>query len=575
MRSPRIGRSLNLGFGIVFGFLVFRLMLGPNYHYPALYTHFVWIILYPINQLRNISNRDIYLLFYVLFWSYIIVVKTLVYDKPFRSILLVMLVWMPLVALPFLPFGIEYFSLARYSIAITNYVLRLLPFIALLVVLFLANRLLFGQNYLLAGIWSLTNFLVIIVIITLADLLPLIKSQFFFNALDYRVSLANDFIAGMPILALVISVVLAVFYVHIFEHQFLGTPRPAHSLTMTVTPLGILVACSLVLMIMRDDFRKYRYFDYKEGISTVYFDRYEGRQLLTFDDHEIKLSSGRYSVFYPFGKFDIKDTLRQHIEDITHMKLIEGLDYYRLERIVKIIAHGPHDSLAYDNLSRVLDQKRYRLPEEIEFWDTYLDRRYRVPANDIIVSGCIKVNGRPLNNTDFFVNKISLVGRKIIEPIWQDKTDAQGRFNFSCYKDTTLDSVYFQVSLLVQEKLFGKTFGSLKINNPIPVFSKPETFALDTVKIQTGQNTKSSAIQDLDIRTSSAMDSVMLFLPDIDPGTSMGIVFSVKADGSPQDIVLDSERPLPANTLKRIRKRVSGWRFYLEDSEGRVEIQID
>ena len=573
--SRKIANLLNIIAGIVFGVLIFRLALGPSYNYPALYARFVWIMLYPVSVLRGLGNDYIYVLFYTLFWLYVFAVRIVILEAPFRKTLMKTLLWMPLVAIPFLPFGIEYFSLARYLTSISSYLLRLLPFVGLLGLLFLANRFYFDQKYLFAGVWALVNFLLVIVVITLADLLPIIKSQFFFHALGYRFALANDYISGTPLIAMLSIVCLAVFYISIFERQFLRLPFKKPTLVSIITPFGILVALSLLLMIMRDDFRRYRFFDYQGGIATIYFAAYDDRQTLTFDDARFTLSSSRYSVFYPFGKFNIRDTLDRHVEDIMRMKIIEGLDYYRLERIMKILAHGPRDEVIYSKIQRLVKQGGYLLPEAFRGWVTYIERRYGVPAADITVTGWMVVNGRPLAATEFFVNKISPRNIRTVEPIWQGITDQEGKFHFTCYKDAELDDIRFGISFLPSEKLIGKDVGHVEVEHPIPVFSEPADYVLDTFKIQTTTSNGQSVLNSLSVRTSSRADSFSLFLPNLEPGASLSFAASVSSTGSIDGIIIDHQPLIDTMRLESMIERLKDSRLYLRDSISTVEIQMN
>lgn len=576
LQSRKVANLINLIFGIIFGTLILRLALGPAFNYPALYTHVVWIVLYPVNILRGLGNDYVYVLFYALFWLYVFTIRIVILEAPFGKTLVKTLIWIPLMALPFLPFGIEYFSLARYITSIDSYLVRLLPFIGLLILLFLVNRLYFDQNYLFAGVWALVNFLLVIVIITLSDLLPLIKSQFFFHALGYRFSLANNFISGSPVLTLLIIMALSFFYISIFERQFLRLPFRKTTFISIITPIGILVALSFVLMIMRDDFRRYRYFDYQEGISTVYFTKYDDRQTLAFDEARFALSSGRYSVFYPFGKFNIQDTLRQHAEDILRMRIIEGLDYYRLERIMKILAHGPRDEDIYKRLQGVIEGERYLLPETFKFWVTYVERRYKAPVNDIVVTGWMMLNGRPLENTEFFVNKISPNNRRRIEPIWQGSTDQRGRFQFTCYKDVESDDTSFGLLFLVSDKLIGKNVGYLKVVHPMPGFSEPGDYVLDTFRIRVEHAGEEGFLNSLSVKTSSAVDSFSLLLPRLDPDASVRFTGSVPISGMVDEVVFDHQPSMNDTVrLEEMIERVRGSEFYLKDSVGTVEIQIN
>ncbi len=575
MSKKKASYLFNCGFGIVFGLLLFRLALGPAYNYPALYTHLVWIVLFPVNVLRGYSNQSIYVLFYVLFWSYALVVKTIIYNDPLGKTFLKMVIWMVVLALPFLPFGIEYFSLARYSTSISSYLLRLLPFIALLGILFLINHFFFRQNHLVAGAWTLSTFFLIIVIITLADFLPLLKSQFFFHALGYRISLANDFISNTPLIALLVFMLLAVFYVFAFDRQFLRVSHTKRSPVRVITPIGISIAMLLMLMIIRDDSRRYRYFDYGEGIATVYYAAYDDRQTLSFDEDQFTLSSRRYNAFYPFGRLNTKDTLRRHAEDILAMKIIEGLDYYRLERIVKILAHGPRDVEIYNRFKRLTEGERYRVPEQFRTWAEYLRGRYTTPDGDIVVVGWIALSGVPLGQVEFFVNKVSTAGRKVIEPIWQGKTGADGGFEFECYKKSDSDSLYFQVIFLLHDDLIGRSVDFLKVINPLPVFAQPGKYFPDTLRIAFSQHGEEPNLKHLHVQTFTTADSFSLFLPYVEQYKTIRLTGAVSSSGEMQDIVLDYDDPETDTAMLWKIERLKNSRIFLKDSAGKVEIQIN
>ena len=66
MRNKNHSVILNFVFGIAFGSLLFRLMLGPLLEYPAMYMRHVWYLLYPIQYMRYFTDQSIYILFYVL-----------------------------------------------------------------------------------------------------------------------------------------------------------------------------------------------------------------------------------------------------------------------------------------------------------------------------------------------------------------------------------------------------------------------------------------------------------------------------------------------------------------------------
>ncbi len=575
MHKTKLSVILKCTFGIAFGFLLFRLTLGPAFQYPALYMQYVWYLLYPVQYMRNFTNQSIYILFYVLLCSYILITNVLVYEAPLGKTVLKMLLWMGVLALPFLPFGIEYMSLSRYATRITSYTLRLLPFIGLLAWLFLVNRFFFRQNYLVAGAWAFVNFLLIIVVITLADLLPMLKTRMLFSALGYRASLANTFLSTTPVIALLVAIALAVFYVFVFDRQFLRDPRAQNKRSNVLTPVFLSIALFLVLMIIRDDFRRYRYFNYQGGIATVYFAAYDDRQMLSFDQNKFTLSSGRQSVFYPFGRFNVRDTLRKHSEEILRMKIIEGLDYYRLERIITVIAHGPRDTVIYKRLRPVIAGRRYRIPEEFSVWAAYLDKRYSSPDNDIVVTGWVRINGRPLGRTEFIVNRVSREEKRAVVPVWHDYTDVNGRFEFSCYRDIESDNAYFQLNFSLPDTMIGKNVQSLRVIHALPVFFKPGEYALDTLNIEFTRQRRPSYRKGLTVKTSSEPDSFLLSLPDIETGFQVRLVGAILESGELGDAKIEDALPEMDSSMQfMFIEQMKSSRFYMKDGNGEAAISL-
>jgi len=482
---------------------------------------------------------------------------------------------MGVLALPFLPFGIEYMSLSRYATRITSYTLRLLPFIGLLFWLFLINRYFFRQNALVSGAWAFAHFLLVIVIITLADLLPMLKTRMFFSALGYRASLANTFLSRMPVVAILVTVALAVFYVFVFDRQFLRTPRKQNQRSNVFTPVFVSIALFLVLMIIRDDFRRYRYFNYQGGIATVYFAAYDDRQMLSFERNKFSLLSGRQSVFYPFGRFSVRDTLRRHAEEILSMKIIEGLDYYRLVRIIAITAYGPRDTVIYNWLRPVIAGRLYRIPEEFSYWAEYLDKRYSLTAEDITVAGRAYLNGRPLAASEFIVNRVAPGETRVTVPVWHGHTDSNGRFGFSCYKDPLEDRVYYQLNFSLPDTTIGRDVALLKVNNPVPVFTRSGEYSIGTLNVEFARRASPSYRKGLVIQTSADIDSLLLVLPDMEGGYQARVVGTATESGQLEDIRIESLLPeMDSSTQYQFVEQLGRSRTYLKNAGGEATIVI-
>ncbi|UCD20045.1 MAG: hypothetical protein JSU64_02595 [candidate division WOR-3 bacterium] len=551
-----------------------RLALGMPYNSPGVYTHVAWFVLYPVQLLRQMDDQSIFILFYVLLWSYVLIVRVIVYDAPLGRAFLRMLIWMAVVALPFLPLGIEYLSLARYSTTINNYVLRLLPFGGLLVSLFLCNHIYFKQSYRVAGAWAIVNFVLIIMLITLADLLPMLKSRIFLHSLGYRVSVINTFLSTMPVLSLLLAIFLSIFYIVMFERRFVRIRGKKSRLLSVVIPVGVSIALFLVLLILRDDFRRYRFYDYRGGIATTYFAAYDDRILVSFDRNEVRIARGRQSVFYPFGKFSGEEILKKDAAEIIRMKLIEGLDYYRLARILAIVAHGPRDTLLYRGLRPLISGTSHRVPNELKPWADYLDHRYEMPSGDITVTGWIKVNGVDLALTEFFVNKVMFSQERALEPVWQGRTDPEGKFHFSCYSDPRSSDGYFQVSFLLPDTVIGIDIRSLKVGAPLPVVFNPGDYVFDTVSISVGRGGVVSQFKRLSILASAELDSFELILSDMAPSIPYSMSGSVTASGELRDIALEcASTEVDTSKQNVIIEEMSASRFHLREQEGTVVVR--
>jgi hypothetical protein len=257
------------------------------------------------------------------------------------------------------------------------------------------------------------------------------------------------------------------------------------------------------------------------------------------------------------------------------MKIIEGLDYYRLERIVKILAHGPRDAEIYSKFKRLTEGERYRIPEQFRTWTEYLRRRYTTSDDDIVVGGWIVLNGVPLEHVEFFVNKVTTAGRKFVEPIWQGKTAGDGGFEFECYKKGDSDSLYFQVLFLLHDELIGRSVDFLKVINPLPVFVQPGKYFPDTLRIAVSQHGEEPNLKLLHVQTFVVPDSFFLFLPYVEQSKPVRLTGAVASSGEIQDIVMDYDDHETDTAMFWKIERLKNSRIFLKDSVGEVEIQVN
>lgn len=575
---PLAAHALDSALAVVSGIILVRLALGGAYQIPGVYTQVTWYVFCPVTALRSLSDQHVLALLYGLAWLHALVVQIAVYQRPAGRTALQTVFWMVVIALPFLPFGIKYMSLARYTLGVNSYLLRVVPFIGLLVVLFLVNRIHFRQDNLAAGAWTCVHFLLTIVVVTISDLLPMIKSGLLFHALDYRISMVNALISRTPVLALLAAMVLAGFYISVVERHLLRQPRNVGRLSAVSVPALMALALALVIMIMRDDYQRYRYFSYQGGIATVFFAPYDDRQLITFDENRFAITSGRQNVFYPFGRFEAEDTLRYHTARIRRMKLIEGLDYYQLTRIMSVLAHGPRDTIVYRMLRPVLAGRGYRIPGPVRAWAELIERRYGSTGGDITVTGWMHVNGRPPAGAEFIVNRVGQepgTGRRDVSPVWQDGIDADGGFGFSCYSGAEPGAVYFQVDLSVPDSVMGSNLRTIKIRSPLPVFREPGHHRLDTFDITIARQGTASYRKGLAVVTSSRPDSFLVALPELVAVVPLRITGAVTNTGQMADVSLECLTwKLDDQSRLLFLEQLTPSRFYLGKPNGTVSISI-
>ena len=576
--NVRVARALGGVLAVASGIALVRLALGGAFPGPAVYARFAWYLFYPVTALRSLNDQTVLILLYGLVWLYIMLIQTVVHRRPFGPALGQTVLWMVLVALPFVPFGVKYVSLARFTPGVASYLLRFAPFIGLLVVLFLANRIFFQLTPLAAGAWACVNFLLAVVVVTLSDLLPMIKSGLLFQALDYRISLISTLISRTPVLAMLAAMVLAGFYVSVLERHLLRVPRDVGRLSAVSVPAFMALAVALVIVIMRDDYRRYRYFNYRGGIATVFFAPYDDRQLITFDDNRFAITNGRQNVFYPFGRFDAGDTLRHHAARIRRMKIIEGLDYYRLGRIMFVLAYGPRDTVVYQTLRPVISGRGYRIPDQVRVWAEMIDRRYGSDAAEITVFGWMHVNGSPPVGTEFIVNRIEWdpeTGRKHASPVWQDVIAADGGFDFSCAGGADTDTGYFRLDFSVPDSVFGSNLRTIKVRSPLPVFRRPGQYRLDTFDIVFAREGAPSFRKTLAVATSARTDSFLISLPELVAVMPLRISGAVSATGQMVDVALECLTwKLDGQSRSRFMEQLDPSRFYLREPDGNVSISI-
>jgi hypothetical protein len=191
----------------------------------------------------------------------------------------------------------------------------------------------------------------------------------------------------------------------------------------------------------------------------------------------------------------------------------------------------------------------------------------------MVVTGWVRANGRPLGGTEFIVNRVSREEKRAVVPVWHDRTDSNGRFEFSCYKESREDKVYYQVNFSLPDTMIGKYVGLLKVTNVMPVFSGPGEYALDTLNIEFTKRGHPSYRRGLTVQASSELDSLLLSLPDLEMVFQVKLVSAVLGSGELKDIQLEYVLPeMDSSTQFLFVEQMKASRLFLKESDGEAAI---
>ncbi len=577
MKSSR-SVVLTVIFGTIIGSLTLSLSLGKIVAHEVVYTYAAWILFYPVTLLRHVDSRILFVVFYITIWLYVFIKSVAIQRGAFASKLAETVICMAVVAIPFVPFGIQYFSLLRYNFTIQSLHMRLLPFIGLLIVILGSNFFYFKQRFSTAVIWSINIAMVTIFLITLADLLPLLSSQPFFSTLNYRISVINRIITHTPALGMLLFIVFGILCTATLDAYFLTRVKRQSFFRRTFIPFSVTVMVMLFLIILRIDYMRYRQFDYSQGINTIYLTTFKNKQMLWFEARRVRLVSGDVRTMYPFGNFAVRDTLLAHAEQFRKMAIIEGLSYYRLTRMLSILTNGPRDTVMYNTLQNMINGKRYRHSSLVADLLDQLRERYSNDNAEISVTGSIIVNGKPLSRVDFFVNRYIVTTLEYADRVWMAKTDARGRFHFTCYRGDSPFVQYFHICFMLPETLIGKKVEYLKITNIPGNFSDAGTYELEPITITVRQADTTQYVRRLALYPDAPLDSCVLQLPVIADTIAVSIYGEVLRNNR---YVINDVRSYTASgavaddVTSLIRERARTWRFYNQNDRTILDVFIN
>lgn len=577
MKSSR-SVLLTVIFGTIIGCLTLSLSLGKIFPQEVVYTLAAWILFYPVTLLRHVDAQILFIGLYVTVWLYVFIKSVAIQRDAFARTLAETVICMAVIAIPFVPFGIQYFSLLRYSFAIQSVHMRLLPFVGLFVVVLCSNFFYFEQRFSTAVIWTINIAMVTIFLITLADLLPLLSSQPFFSVLNYRISIINKIITHMPALGVLLFIVFGVLCTATLDAYFFTRAKRRNFFRRIIIPFSVTAMVMLFLTILQTDYMRYRQFDYSQGINTIYLTTFRNRQVLWFDAQRVRVVSGDVRTVYPFGNFDARDTLRVHAEQFRTMAIIEGLSYYRLTRILSILANGPRDTIMYDALQSMINGNRYKHSPFVAGLLDYVRERYSSDNAEISVTGSISVNGSPLSHVDFFVNRRIVSTLEYSDRVWMARTDADGRFHFTCYRGDSPVVQYFHIYFMLPDTIIGKNIEYLKIANIPGNFSAAGTYMLEPIAITARQADTTQHVRRLTLYPEVPLDSFALRLPLVTDTIVVSVYGEVLrnnryaindvASYTASGIVVD-------RVINMVRDRARTWRFYSQTDSMTLDLFIN
>lgn len=576
-KNNRISYILNAVFGVIMGLLLFRMFIGKMPVEPSVYIRSVWVILFPVILLRHQENPIIYIASYVILWGYIAWRRIAVHKQFWINTILRTALWMVLIAIPFVLVGFDFFSLFEYRLRY-SYLMQRIPFVLLFFVILFSNRYYFKQKFIKAFVWANTITGMTIILLSLAHILPLLITLRDLNFASFQIAFVNDVITKAPVIALFIFIIIGVCSLLVIERQFIYQKK-THNYWEIVLALVFFVATIIVFsFILNGDY--YIYKPIASGKSTcIDWNQYPNRQFIWLDPGRIGITHASVTMFYPYGNFELTDTLQVHAADLGQMKIIEGVNVYKLQRILEILVNGPRDSVMYVSLQNIIDGK-YEMPRLLHEITQNIRERYGNNKGEITVTGWVTHNGKPLSDIDFCVNKWVRSVPEHFERVWKAKTDMTGKFEFNCFKGKSPYLFNFHMYFLPSDIVIGYGVEYIKITNLPPLFKDPGNYILDTIKIETKSKPEDQSRWTINIYPRSPMDSFEIWLPAINESLGVNVTAEILQSGKINienidmhyyDYRIFNKDKATNKLMKQVRK----WRFFTSSENKKIEIYIN
>ncbi len=550
---------------VLLSFILIRLLKGPWISSYYVYHRFTWFLLMPVFWLRSFNNTYVLFAGYCLVWIYVISCKSYILRD--RLTFFFGGFWGIIGWLPFVPAGWSVFSLAHYSLSSVSLFAFVVLYLLLFVVYLLIFHYYFGRGIMISGWWAFLVALLIIILNTVAVLAPQIASQPFLSSLNYTTHRFTSFLNARPIALFLCFAALFWVCLGYLRSNLIAGRRSGRHFPVWITPLAITIVLAILIGILNQDMLRYRKYDYRQGINTIYMSKLENHVMTWCNNRHFGFILNSVKLIYPFTFEHLPDSLARHALRLSRLTIIEGMDFFRYERLLHVLAYGPRDSLLYRRV-RPLLKNRYFSPKPIRAYREDVLARYCGNADDISVEGSVEINGKPLVDVRY---QVALFDGSVSVPVWMARTDQNGRFSFDCHNPERSEN-YVNIHFLLPDSLIHGRIAAIELAELPPLIDHAGHYQLDTFRINIVKDNQEKRVLEVHVYARSALTGFYLALPEdyamptrINALTTVrGFLRNVEYYTPIQDSVDIVDR--------RMRRSAENWRFY---SAGSVENQVE
>ena len=537
---------------VFLSFILIRMLKGPWISGSVVYNRFIWFIMAPVLGLRGISNQLAFIIAYVLMWIFVGVCKSIVILD--RRTLLFVAFWAIIGMIPFIPRGFSVFSLADFSGRSISPFGLLMLYALLVGSYFLIFRYYFGQRIWLSAWWTILISLLITLMNTVFNLAPGLTGQPFLYSLNYTIHRLMNLVNILPVLVFITCCIIFVICLRYIHRNFINGRRK-HYFSVWMTPSLLTVMLLIFFGIVRNDLDRYRKFNYRQGINTIFMGKSEDHIMTWCNNRHFGFLLNSVKLIYPFTMQPLIDSLHSHGARLSHLTVIEGIDYFCFERILKVLAYGNRDTILYEKIKPVLNAGYYH-PASLRTIINDVIARYKDEDLDITINGRVMFNDKPLTHNliqvAFFNGNTSL-------PVWIARTNDHGDFSFACFNPDS-DNYSLTLHLMLPDTLLKGRIRSIELVNIPPQITQSGNYQLDTFKLNVIKDREEIKIFEVHIYARTALSGCRLTLPEGFSAPSR-IVGRVSNRGTLE--IMDYYSPVDdsAEIDQELRREVRNWRF--------------